>query len=104
MMLDGGPFRQDSTSTLPMPENQQEQWPSLKHCEVTGKKVGEHLAFTDPDLHKKLKLRRAISEGLTLEEAEQQLAFEESQLEDFDLQRKLTMRREISEGSQHATQ
>ena len=25
----------------------QEQWPSLKHCEVTGKKVGEHLAFTD---------------------------------------------------------
>eukprot|EP00434_Breviolum_minutum_P035164 symbB.v1.2.031126.t1/scaffold3576.1/size53854/4 len=48
-------------------------------------------------------LLRAISEGLTLAEAEQQLAFEESQQED-DLNRKLAMRREISEGSQQITQ
>ena len=26
---------------------EKEQWPSLKHCEVTAKKGGEHLGFKD---------------------------------------------------------
>lgn len=47
MMLDGGPFRQDSTSSLPMPENQQE----LCSCQCRGHRSTIHINYISTHIY-----------------------------------------------------
>ncbi|CAJ1365784.1 unnamed protein product [Effrenium voratum] len=74
------------------------QWPkSLKRCEVA-RRSSEISCFADPELRKKLRKRRAISEGLSVEEATQQELQWQQQAEESEVQRKLSMQRVISDG------